>query len=439
VLLLGLLLGPGGAAGQQPAEDVYYTRELVFRIPFEPDPGERRIRQVQLYVSQDRGRSWQAHVIAQPDQRYFNFQAQRDGLYWFAVQTTDHEGRVYPARLDDIRPQLKVAVDSQPPALTLRALSPREGEAGVEWDVRDDHLDHASLRLEYRLPGSADWQPLAGNLPAAGQKFWTPGTNGTLEVRLQARDLAGNANEAKTPVTPGPAAPGGSTARSPQGPPGQGVRPGTPTVQMVNSKTFSLSYNITDKGPSGISEVEVWYTDDSRTWQKYQTIPKPEAPYAVEVTVQDEKLYGFTLVVKSGVGLGDQAPRINDPPQMWVEVDLRKPVVKVHKVDVPRDPQNRSLTILWKATDKNLARQPITLSYALEAEGPWHKIAANLENTERYIWQMPPDVPYRFLVRVEAVDQAGNVGSDQTVEHVLVDLAQPKAQILGVAPSGAKN
>jgi hypothetical protein len=49
---------------------------------------------------------------------------------------------------------------------------------------------------------------------------------------------------------------------------------------------------------------------------------------------------------------------------------------------------------------------------------------------------MPPpgSVPYKFLVRVEATDKAGNVGVAETSNPVIVDTAQPKGLILGVDP-----
>jgi hypothetical protein len=50
---------------------------------------------------------------------------------------------------------------------------------------------------------------------------------------------------------------------------------------------------------------------------------------------------------------------------------------------------------------------------------------------------MPPSgVPFKLLVRVEAVDKAGNVGMAQTTEHVKVDLARPKVSILDVGSAG---
>ena len=46
----------------------------------------------------------------------------------------------------------------------------------------------------------------------------------------------------------------------------------------------------------------------------------------------------------------------------------------------------------------------------------------------------PNNVPFKFFVRVEAVDKAGNVGSADWDKIVIVDLAQPKGVILDVAP-----
>jgi len=56
VILLALTAGP--AAAQGPPSDVIYSRQGNFRIPFQIDPGERRIQQVQLHVSEDQGRNW---------------------------------------------------------------------------------------------------------------------------------------------------------------------------------------------------------------------------------------------------------------------------------------------------------------------------------------------------------------------------------------------
>jgi hypothetical protein len=183
-----------------------------------------------------------------------------------------------------------------------------------------------------------------------------------------------------------------------------------------------------------VTDVELWYTRDGRTWQKHGSARQSRPPYVAEVDAED--LYGFTLVVHSGVGLGKKPPQEGDVPQVWVEVDTTKPEVRLLGVEVGKDADCRAVTISWRAADKNLSPRPVTLSYATQAGGPWTPIASQVENTGRYVWRMPADVPHHFLVRVEAADEAGNVGMAQTPTPVLDDLAQPTAAILNVGPAG---
>src|SRR5204863_5226697 len=128
----------------------------------------------------------------------------------------------------------------------------------------------------------------------------------------------------------------------------------------------------------------------------------PQPPFIVEVN--EEGQYGFTLVARSGVGLGERPPQVGDAPQVWVEVDLTKPAVRIQNVDPPRSVEDRNLTITWSASDKNLGRQPITLSYSELDEGPWTPIAAYLENNVRYFWSLPLNHPFRIFVIVVGDD-----------------------------------
>jgi len=204
-------------------------------------------------------------------------------------------------------------------------------------------------------------------------------------------------------------------------------------VRFVNSKRFRLNYEVKDVGPSGITGVELWYTQDGRTWHKHDATPHQHSPYVVEVG--DEDLYGFTLRVRSGAGMGKEPPRPGDPPQVWVAVDATEPAVRLLAAEPGTGQGAGTITILWAASDKNLTQQPITLSYAEQAAGPWVPIATKLPNTGRYLWQIPPGTPLRFLVRVEAADQAGNVGSDQSPGPLTGDPAQPSVAIVNVEPA----
>jgi len=161
-------------------------------------------------------------------------------------------------------------------------------------------------------------------------------------------DFAGNAGEAATTVAVGNSPPAGPAALESR--PVGAVAGGT--VRFVNNTRISLNYDIKDVGPSKVSVVELWYTQDGRNWQKYNEDTTARSPYVG--TVEREGQYGFTLLAKSGVGLGDPPPRAGDPPQIWVEVDLTKPLVQLRSVEVGRGSETGYLTINWQASDKNL-------------------------------------------------------------------------------------
>jgi hypothetical protein len=206
--------------------------------------------------------------------------------------------------------------------------------------------------------------------------------------------------------------------------------PSPPAVRMVNSKRITINYEVKDVGPSGVSGVELWYTQDGKSWKKRDVPPQTQPPYIIEVN--EEGLYGFTLLAKNGIGLSKDPPQSGDLPQVWVEVDLTSPVVHLTGVNAKCSHNKQNVVIRWNATDKNLAPKPITLSYAAKAGGPWSPIATHIENTGRYEWPLPADFPSRFLIRVEAADAVGNIGMDQTPKPVLMDRAQPTVSITNI-------
>jgi len=201
------------------------------------------------------------------------------------------------------------------------------------------------------------------------------------------------------------------------------VDPGTgsgfsPTIRMVNSKRFTLNYEIKDIGSSGVTTVDLWCTRDSRSWKRYETAFQHQHAHIVEV--REEGLYGFTLVARSGAGLSKDAPKAGDQPQIWVMVDLTRPVVNLEGVEISLMAKSPALVIRWNAQDRNFASRPISLLIADQPTGPWTTIASGLENTGRFDW-VPPGTPRRAYLRVEAVDQAGNVGAADTATAIRID------------------
>jgi hypothetical protein len=435
------------ARGQSPIQpQVIYARQRQILIPFDPDPTEaHRLKQLQLYYSNDQGRSWHLGATAAPDQRKFNFLAEGDGLYLFAVQTIDQAGRFFPEKMDGVAAALRVMIDTVAPVVTLKPLPPNGNQVGVAWEIRDDNPDLTApdaCRLEYKAGGGLNWLPLY-RVPGATQHYWAPGSSAPFDVRIRVRDLAGNTAEATTQVSLANQAgyAGGGFAAGGNEPP-LATGPLDPGRRFINTKRVSLNYEITEKGPSGISGIDLWYTTDGRGWSKYQ-LPKngagdPTFNGPLIFDVQAEGVYGFTVIPKSGVGISAPPPGVGEKPQIWIEVDQTKPMVQLTSVLVGQGGYKGQLSISWKATDKNFGNNPITLSYAAAQEGPWTPIKSSLPNTGSYIWTMPigGSMPWQFYVKVEAIDLAGNIGEAITPGLVKVDTLLPKAKIIDIQGGG---
>jgi hypothetical protein len=244
-------------------------------------------------------------------------------------------------------------------------------------------------------------------------------------------DLAGNIGQGITFVTPTSGAAGaGQGAAGPAAP--FATTSARRKIVHVRSKTFQLKYKLDEQsvGRSGVKHVTIWWTTDpSRAWGVYH----PEAPHghSVTIAVREPGLYGFTLVPRSGVGLAARDPQPGDEPQVWVQVDVSAPVVNLLQAYTDTGgPEIGKLVVRWTATDAHMRHNPITILYSATPHGTWTPLASNLENTGIYTGK-PPDLREAFL-RVEAVDEAGNVGHSQTAETVKFDPKTPKVDTVTV-------
>ena len=179
---------------------------------------------------------------------------------------------------------------------------------------------------------------------------------------------------------------------------------------MVNSRTFELEYDVDSVGPSGIGRVELWGTrDGGQTWRSFTVDSGKRSP--LQVSVKEEGMYGFRVVVTNGAGLGGKPPVAGDQPDLTIGVDLTKPTARIISAKQGVDAEAGQLIISWQADDQMLAARPVSLSFSETRGGPWLPIAAGLENSGRYAWPIDNRTPAKIYLRLEVRDEAGNVGS----------------------------
>jgi hypothetical protein len=184
-----------------------YQKKRAFRIPFHIDAKvQARIKEVQLWVSEDSGFNWEAKSRTTPDLGKFTFRTSHDGEFWFATRTVTIDDEYSPPMSETVEPSMKVVVDSIPPSLVLDPDGRRGSMAAVRWEVKDEHLDLKSLVLEYQVEGAREWRKVPiRRLSLLGAQSWDAGTADSLRVRGSVADKSGNVADAEIVLPEGTA------------------------------------------------------------------------------------------------------------------------------------------------------------------------------------------------------------------------------------------
>lgn len=538
--LLALLLALG--VGGTPA-DVYTMRSPHLEIPIRVNDARRgEIRELELHVSTDMGRTWTLIGRANPNDKAFPFNAKADGLYWFAVCAVDKNNRREPEDMATAPPALKVLIDTAHPALQIVAIDRVGEEVQVAWECSDSQADPNSLRLEYRPAGTeptAVWTPVPVANQLNGTYRFRPVHGGAITLRMQITDSAGapatvvkdvpaaavaaapppvttvyqnpppapapimtpptpaiqqTTSVAPPPVAPLPAMPNAVSAPPPMPeappampaasnpiapptppameapatppalaplrstnepaprptgptelapPPSAPAAHGSPTdVQHVRDRQVAIDFDVDRKGPSGVKKIEVYVTqDDGQTWYKYSETANTTPPLQLDLPPRDG-LYGFCMVLWSGVGQSEGPPRAGDAPHFKLLVDRTLPQVSLFEPVLDSNQPN-ALLVRYKAADANLVPGSVSLYWKGRPDQPWQPLAAGsprpsaqFAGVQECSWTLPPDVPNSVYLRVTARDQAGNVGEFVTRDPVTVDLNKPVARVKAVVPAG---
>lgn len=462
------------------AEEPVLTRIGHFQIPFdvETEPGQRPEGFAVLYGSQDGGTRWDQLQSVPANRNAFMFSAPRDGRYSFAIRMTDPQGNVLPPTTNT-PPELDVVVDTVAPDLKLELSESSPGQVVLTWTCTDASVSPESLAIEYADGVNGRWKPLQIQPGANGQQRIPASAGSVLAVRASISDRAGNRAEAstqlvsRTPSSPAenPAPPLGQFQSAPLGtspfaggpapmqkntvasqtafpsstPPAGGVRgipvqhgtgiipvmsqqPGEP--QLVNSHIFDVDYQVEDVGPSGVSAVELFVTENGgQQWFRYGSDADLRSPF--QVNAQSEGNFGFAVRIRNGLGFAEAPPQPGQAPEIIVMVDESPPVVELAQPSLRADGFG-TLDLAWRVTDLHPSETPVRLEYSSTPNGPWTPVFDWQPDQGGYQWAIRPGTPASLYFRLLARDAAGNVGMAQNPQAVIVDLKKPVGRLLRV-------
>ncbi len=461
--------GPFG--GLQP----HYWPHRTFGIPVNADEIAKlpnRPTDLQLYYSAGRGNFQKGPKLPLKGLRELNggkkgflFDAPRDGDYEFTVQFVYADGSVSPEE-NKLAAQVRAVIDTIPPRVRIAAVG-----NGVEWLATDDNLDPSGITLECKWPTSSNWTAINTHssdplFKASDTYAWKMPPGKVLEVRVKARDRAGNAGI--SPVVRVPGEPGSTVGLPKTGGhtwPGNTGGPSLPQphIDYVNSLDFHVDYTVQRMGRSGVQAAHLFVIKDKGDWQLVKRFPvklmpddKGQHAMSLPYKAEREGTYGFYVIPESGAGKRAIDPKKDDPPMVLVVVDTTKPFVRITGVQVkPGGTRGPLVEFTWEAGDPNLMPQPVSLEWSLDRNAQrWNEIKYRLDNnltstTGRFTWEVPDEKLWKFYARIRAVDKASNVGEhiwgqdrekNNPPKEIIVDLEKPSVTIDRVrgGPAGSQ-
>lgn len=200
--------------------------------------------------------------------------------------------------------------------------------------------------------------------------------------------------------------------------------------QVVNHHIFDLEYQIDDVGPSGVSAVELYVTEDGgQHWFTYGNDDDVHSPVLIDT--RGEGTFGFSVRVRNGLGFADDAPQPGQAPEMMVTVDESPPAIELAKPGIRTDGFG-TIQLSWKVRELNPSSTPVRLEYSAASNGPWTPVFDWQFDQSEYQWGVRPGMPTQLYFRLLARDAAGNVATAQTMQPVVVVLRRPVGRLLRV-------
>ncbi|MCS6971264.1 MAG: hypothetical protein NZ552_09695, partial [Planctomycetes bacterium] len=201
---LAVLLPACALAGDPPLPPpvprVIHTAQAAHTIRVEhSDPAS--LAGALLFVTQDNGKSWQKaqEITASGDggALAFPFVAAADGAYGFWTVALARDGRRDAEPLPGMPPKLVLVVDRTPPSLgrldvTLGSVAERQATLAVSWQVSDPNFGEEPVTIEASTDEGKSFSPLRSGDAEGTTAIVVPIAGREIQVRLVARDLAGN-------------------------------------------------------------------------------------------------------------------------------------------------------------------------------------------------------------------------------------------------------
>lgn len=183
-----------------PASPIVKSRTV--RVGFQTMEGQAAPTSAELWFTADHGRTWTKAHDATLDAGAIRCALPGDGEYGLFLVLHNEAGPSSDAPRPGIAPQTFIRVDATSPEVQLLSLAVDPDfavnrEVHLRWRAADAALADRPVAIDWRTEASKTYRRIAEGLPDISAYRWTvPGeVSGRVEIRLTARDRAGNVGQ----------------------------------------------------------------------------------------------------------------------------------------------------------------------------------------------------------------------------------------------------
>jgi hypothetical protein len=166
--------------------------------------GPSGVKKVELYLTADEGRTWQRYHEDLSAKPTMTVNLPGEGIYGLRLVITSGAGLARRAPQPGDLPQMRIEVDTTPPAVRLFPPQPdpaRPGTLLLTWNASDRNLAANPITLQYAERPDGPWQTIAKELTNTGRYPWLlpPNIAPRVYLKVVALDAAGNEGVDQSP------------------------------------------------------------------------------------------------------------------------------------------------------------------------------------------------------------------------------------------------
>ncbi len=177
----------------------YQCKSRAFALDYAIEAlGGGALSEVELWGTEDGGRTWQQWGSDPDRQSPFDVQVGNDGLFGFRMVIVGSNGLVSNRPKDGDQADMWINVDTTAPTAKITRAVYGEGDDDgmlvIDYTCQDSHLVDRPITLSYSKSLDGEWETIATGQKNSGLYIWKPSPNlpNQIYLRLEVADKAGN-------------------------------------------------------------------------------------------------------------------------------------------------------------------------------------------------------------------------------------------------------